>query len=53
MGFELYLYHQKSADLTFHLTICPGNEIDDDAIFDEKALNENHGEIVVQNEEII
>ena len=47
MAFELYLYHKKSSEFSFYLTICPPSEIDDDAIFDEKAIEENYGEMIV------
>ena len=46
MAFELYLYHKKSSEFQFFLTICPPDIIDDDAIFNERALSENYGELV-------
>ena len=47
MQFEMYEYHKKNSELQFCLTICPPEEIDDDALFDNDTIENANFEVIV------
>ena len=49
----MYEFHKKNSDLHFCLTICPPEDIDDDAIFDNEVIEKANFEVIVQDQKLI